>query len=85
MRHVADGGPVRAAYALSRAQGSAVTRNRARRRIKAVLDDCHRRGLVPGGAYLIGASGPIADRSPTELRDDLERCLGQLGREPVGS
>lgn len=69
--------PARVAYAVSRAVGSAVERNRVRRRLRALVAEAAAQ-LRPG-AYLVGAA-PRATRSSYQgLRDDLRRALAQLG------
>jgi ribonuclease P protein component len=58
LRFVSDGSedPPRVAYAIGRRVGSAVTRNRVRRRLRAAIDR-HAAELLPGGAYLFAADG----------------------------
>jgi ribonuclease P protein component len=70
--------PPRVAFAIGRAVGPAVVRNRIRRRLRSAL-------LVtvpPGGMYLIGASPAAAARTYDELQFDLgkllERCRSSL-------
>jgi ribonuclease P protein component len=46
--------PARVAVATTRATGSAVARNRVRRRLRAAVA-AHEAELQPGGAYLFGA------------------------------
>jgi ribonuclease P protein component len=67
--------PPRVAYALGRAIGSAVDRNRLRRRLRRVLDTAS----LPPGMYLIGAREGAARSSFTELAFDLERMVGSIG------
>ena len=43
----------RVAYAIGRPVGTAVRRNRLRRRLRAVLDRCERAGRMPSSAYLM--------------------------------
>jgi ribonuclease P protein component len=54
-----DARPPRVAYALGRAVGGAVVRNRLRRQLRHAVADEERRGGLPAGWYLIGA-GPSA-------------------------
>jgi ribonuclease P protein component len=61
------------AVATGRATGSAVTRNRVRRRLRAAVA-AHQEQLVPGGAYLFGA-GREAVRAPF---DTLTTAVGTL-------
>ena len=63
------------AYAVSRAVGPAVVRNRVRRRLRAAATE-----LAPGpGTYLVAADPSAAGRTYAELRDDLAHALRQLG------
>jgi ribonuclease P protein component len=65
--------PPRVGYAIGRPIGTAVTRNRLRRRLRAVVHDEARLGLPPGW-YLIGAS-PGADELPAA---DLRTAAGHV-------
>ena len=64
----------RVAYAIGRKVGGAVTRNRLRRRLRAVLVD-----LQPG-AYLINASPEAADVQFGELKIFVNTALQALRR-----
>ena len=67
--------PPRVAYAISRAVGDAVQRNRVRRRLRALV-----RLLAPelarGTAHLVGVGPGVVKRSPVELERDLRAVLG---------
>jgi ribonuclease P protein component len=63
------------AYALGRAIGPAVVRNRLRRQIRALLDGTS----LPPGWYLIGAQPGAARRSRDELVFDMQRLLDSVG------
>lgn len=52
--------PPRVAFAVSRAAGNAVVRNRIRRRLRACLREIQRTEGLPSGAYLLGAGGEAA-------------------------
>jgi ribonuclease P protein component len=52
--------PAAVAYALSRRTGTAVTRNRIRRRLRAAVRELDRRGVLHGGAAYLLSSGPEA-------------------------
>jgi ribonuclease P protein component len=65
--------PARVAYAVGRRAGSAVARNRVRRRLRAAVAH-HADHLRPGAAYLVG-SGPETLTMPF---DELVRRLGEL-------
>jgi ribonuclease P protein component len=63
------------AFAIGRAVGGSVARNRVRRQVRELL---RLHPAVPPGWYLVGASPAAAERSFDDLRADLEallRCL----------
>ena len=62
--------PPQVAFAIGRAAGSAVSRNRLRRRLRALLANSD----VPPGLYLIGARPPACEHTFA----DLERALTSL-------
>jgi ribonuclease P protein component len=64
------------AYAVSRAVGPAVVRNKVRRRLRALVTQVGA-DLAPG-AYLITASPQAARSSYSELRSSLCTALGAL-------
>jgi ribonuclease P protein component len=62
------------AYAIGRRFGTAVERNRARRRLRAAvaLDEAL---LLPGGAYLLAADRPVMTIPFPALRDHVTTLL----------
>jgi len=62
------------AYALGRAVGPAVVRNRLRRQLRALLTE----SSLPPGLYLIGAQAAAAQRSRDELVFDLDRLVASV-------
>ncbi len=73
--------PPSVAYAVPKAVGGAVERNRLRRRLRAMVQELESE-LVPGGAYLLSA-GPAAMTTTTaELRETLQTVL-RAARERV--
>lgn len=70
--------PPRVAFALGRALGPAVVRNRVRRRLRAALLAASSGGGLPAGAYLIGARPSTAELSFTELQFDLKLLLDRI-------
>ena len=66
--------PPRVAYALGRAIGPAVVRNRLRRQLRGLLDNAS----LPPGLYLIGARPDAAQRSRVELEFDLQRLVDSV-------
>ena len=66
------------AFAISRAYGPAVRRNRLRRRLRAILTELDRTATLPPGMMLIGARprGGVEltfDQAASELRTIVER------------
>ena len=74
---VLDDGPVRpeVAYAVSRAVGPAVVRNRVRRRLRAAMSEL---GPRPG-TYLVATTPAAARAGYAALRDDLAAALTRVG------
>jgi ribonuclease P protein component len=62
--------PPQVAFAIGRATGSAVQRNRLRRRLRAILRECD----VPPGLLLIGAGTRVNEHTFAEL----ETCVRSL-------
>ena len=72
--------PPRVAFALGRALGPAVDRNRVRRQLRAMLQAASSAGRLPAGVYLFGARPTAASRSSVELEFDLTAILARLNR-----
>ena len=66
--------PPRVAYALGRAIGPAVVRNRLRRQLRELLAT----STLPPGLYLLGAQPAAAQRSRVELEFDLQRLVASV-------
>lgn len=66
--------PPSVAYAVPRAFGGAVERNRLRRRLRAMVRELESE-LVPGGAYLLSAGPAAMNTSSVELRDTVRAVL----------
>ena len=66
--------PPRVAFALGRALGPAVARNRLRRRLRALLGAM----TIPGGLYLVGAQPAAVQRTASELAFDLQRLVASV-------
>ncbi len=74
------GGPPRVAYAISRPVGTAVARNRLRRRLRA-LTRAHAGEFAPGHAYLIGARPGAASATYRELDGAFRALLAATASE----
>ena len=71
-----DGGAPRVAFAIGRQVGGAVHRNRARRRLRAVLTELS--AELSGRAWLVGASPDVLDAEYAGLRTSAESAVRQL-------
>jgi ribonuclease P protein component len=79
MRFVASpGDSFRVAYAITTSMGTAVSRNRARRRLRAVLDELDRAGELPTGACLVGLRRPLSEHTFDQLRSEVRACLAEV-------
>jgi ribonuclease P protein component len=77
MTYVDDGEPTaRVAYAIPRRVGTAVERNRIRRRLRAVFAD---QALAPG-AHLVTADQPVLALTHAQLVAQVEDVLDALAR-----
>jgi len=64
------------AFSISRKVGSAVVRNRLRRRLRDELGGLARADRLPAGAYLIGLAPAAATLDGPTLRRHLRNALG---------
>lgn len=69
------------AFAVGRRVGTAVVRNRVRRRLRAQLLELARSGQLAGGDLLVIARPRAAELASPELRQHLERALRQMYHE----
>ena len=69
--------PPQVAFAIGRAVGTAVQRNRLRRRLRAVLAACD----VPPGLYLIGARPPACEHTFAELERTVHLLVSKIQRQ----
>jgi len=72
--------PPQVAYAVGRAAGTAVVRNRLRRRLRALLTTTH--PPLHGGLYLLGVTRGAARRSFDELAFDLSQLIDRMQPPP---
>jgi ribonuclease P protein component len=68
------GDRARVAYAIGRSVGNAVTRNRLRRRLRAIIATAEADGQLDPGAYLVG----VTAEAPAMTYADLERTVREL-------
>lgn len=72
-------GPARAGFVVSKAVGTAVTRNRVKRRLRHLV--AARLDALPDGAVLVvRALPPAAGAAVGDLARDLDSALSRLGR-----
>ena len=81
MRNRADGDEqMRVGFTVSKKVGNAVTRNRMKRRFRALAGEILPIGGYPGSDHvMIRRSGGI-ERDFNQLRQDLTRALGRVSR-----
>jgi ribonuclease P protein component len=72
-----DGSHAEVGYAIGRRLGTAVDRNRLRRRLRAVVTEVGEQ--IEPGRYLIGANPDAAELSFEELRTFTHRALAAAG------
>ena len=70
---VAADSPAAVAYAIGKHVGNAVTRNRIRRRLRALID--HHEAPLPDGFYLVKCGIGTQELTYDELHHHLEKAL----------
>jgi ribonuclease P protein component len=81
---VRSGEPAKVGFIVSRAVGSAVVRNRVKRRLRELMR--RRVASLPGGSLLVLRANPAAASARQEdLAADLDLVIGQLLRRQVGA
>ncbi|HEX4863165.1 MAG TPA: ribonuclease P protein component [Acidimicrobiales bacterium] len=73
--------PPKVAYSVGRRVGSAVARNRVRRRLRVLIRDSA--DLLVPGAYLVGAGPEAASLEFEALRHHLQEALRSLKNQEV--
>lgn len=73
--------PPKVAYSIGRKVGSAVVRNRVRRRLRVLIRDSA--DLLTPGAYLIGAGSEAAYLDFASLRECLRDALKLIGNQDI--
>jgi ribonuclease P protein component len=66
------------AYAISRRVGTAVRRNRARRRLREIFRAAHAAGSLPCGWYLVTVFPSATEPAFEELEHWVDRAIGRL-------
>ena len=72
--------PPRVAFAVSKAAGGAVQRNRIRRRLRAALRELQLEGALPSGAYLVGATSSVATMPWSALVSLVRHTVAEAAR-----
>ena len=72
--------PPRAGFAVGKAAGGAVLRNRVRRRLRAALRQLATEGRLPAGSYLLGGSASLATMRWTELVELVAATIAEAQR-----
>jgi ribonuclease P protein component len=81
---VRSGDPAKVGFIVSRAVGSAVVRNRVKRRLRELMR--RRVASLPGGCMLVLRAYPAAASARQEdLAADLDLVIGRLLRRQVGA
>ena len=76
--------PVKVGFIVSRAVGTAVIRNRVKRRLRALLVE-HIDTLPEGSLFVVRANPAAASARQADLAADLDLVLGRLLRRQVGA
>jgi ribonuclease P protein component len=66
------------AFAISTRVGTAVVRNRSRRRVRAALCRRHAAGELAAGAYLVHIRAPLHDQPAAAVVADVDAVLAAL-------
>jgi ribonuclease P protein component len=77
-----DGGPTRVGFTISRKVGTAVERNRVRRRLKEVVRLAIRAGLPRGHDYVLVGRRAALSVSFDRLNSDFSRAVARLRAAP---
>ncbi|HWJ10526.1 MAG TPA: ribonuclease P protein component [Nocardioides sp.] len=75
-------GPGQAGFVVSKVVGSAVVRNRVKRRLRHAVRD-RVAALAPGSLLVVRALPPAGTATYAELAADLDRCLQRVTGPPV--
>jgi ribonuclease P protein component len=75
-------GPARFGYTVSKKVGGAVTRNRVKRRLRALTAGLHAEQTQTGFDYVLIARSGAIDRGFPELKSDLDQALLRVHQPP---
>lgn len=70
--------PPRVAYAVGRRVGTAVVRNRLRRRLRAIVAEQEQAGVLAAGAYLVAVRPEAAVLSFEELKTTVTSAMTRV-------
>ncbi len=73
------------AFAVGRAVGPAVQRNRLRRRLRAILAELDRAEAVPPVIMLLGATPASSKLTFVQLRQELEQLLAKIPAQTLAA
>jgi ribonuclease P protein component len=76
-----DSGPVRVGFTVTKKNGTAVERNRIRRRLREVVRRTDKMALRPDHDYVLVGRRAALSRDFAAMVDDLQNCLQRLGRD----
>lgn len=71
--------PPRVGFAVPRAVGPAVVRNRVRRRIRGVLTDRTAHRELPGGSWLFIVRPPAGSWTSSQFAEVVDRAVARVG------
>jgi ribonuclease P protein component len=75
-----DSGPIRVGFTVTKKNGTAVERNRIRRRLREVVRRTDKMALRPDHDYVLVGRRAALSRDFAAMVDDLQNCLQRLGR-----
>ena len=78
VRRRGEKGPVRVGFTVSRRVGTAVERNRVRRRLKEIVRLATATGFVPGNDYVLVGRRAALTLPFEQIAEDLRRALKRL-------
>ncbi len=76
-----DLGPIRVGFTVTKKNGTAVERNRIRRRLREVVRLTDSMALRPHYDYVLVGRRAALSRDFTAMMDDFENCLQRLGKD----